>query len=62
MQPSPDGSPPTVPTTEKMVGAVDLGLIAGTIALVVSLALIRWVRARAGNLLADVEIVDSVVV
>jgi hypothetical protein len=62
-EPTPDEPQPIVPTSEKVIGAFDLGLVVGTVALVIGLVLIRRIKAKAREKLADaaVQVVDSVV-
>jgi hypothetical protein len=38
---------PIIPTSEKAVGAIDLGLITGAAVIIVGLLMIRWVKVRA---------------
>ena len=41
-----DQPDPIIPTSEKAVGAVDLGLITGAAAIVAGLLVVRWVKLR----------------
>ena len=41
-----DDPHPIIPTSEKAVGAVDLGLITGAAAIIAGLLVVRWVKLR----------------
>jgi hypothetical protein len=53
-EPEAAGDPhPIIPTSEKVVGAIDLGLITGAAAIVAGLLIIRWIKVRAAAKLME---------
>jgi hypothetical protein len=53
-EPEAIGDPhPIIPTSEKAVGAIDLGIITGAAAIVAGLLMIRWIKVRAAAKLME---------